>query len=232
MAHSLPSIVVGDSSPSSCQITALRRALLAVGHGALPERAVPGRASGRIRMAAGPQSSRSRRHRGLAFSPANWSLSSRFSTRAASAALLGLLRRAQRRVRLVSPIDATNRVKTYSNPPGPVRRRGHEGVARRSPPAQLEPYGRRGLHAGCRAPRTAGSHLLRCARRTRRRRPATDADRLGLSVWRFRLSVSWKDSNGRTGVGQPVPLTNDTGYFWFFPRQHRLVIGPGRARRQ
>ena len=33
---------------------------------------------------------------------------------------------------------------------------------------------------------------------------------------RFHIEVHWADSRGRTGVGQPVQLTNDTGYFWFF----------------
>ncbi|HEY2796417.1 MAG TPA: hypothetical protein VGK26_00885 [Thermoanaerobaculia bacterium] len=51
------------------------------------------------------------------------------------------------------------------------------------------------------------------------------ATELGLNGCRFRLSVSWKDSSGRTGVGQPVPLTDDTGYFWFFsPENIELVI--------
>jgi PKD repeat protein len=33
---------------------------------------------------------------------------------------------------------------------------------------------------------------------------------------RFQVTVHWKDFAGTTGVGQAVPLTDDTGYFWFF----------------
>jgi hypothetical protein len=33
---------------------------------------------------------------------------------------------------------------------------------------------------------------------------------------RFRVAVSWRDFEGRTGSGIAVPLSSDTGYFWFF----------------
>ena len=33
---------------------------------------------------------------------------------------------------------------------------------------------------------------------------------------RFRISVSWRDFSGETGVGHANQLTSDTGYFWFF----------------
>jgi hypothetical protein len=39
---------------------------------------------------------------------------------------------------------------------------------------------------------------------------------LCLSGGRFRVDVIWKTPDGRTGAGQAVPLTADTGYFWFF----------------
>jgi len=39
---------------------------------------------------------------------------------------------------------------------------------------------------------------------------------LYLAGCRFRLEVHWTDSSGRHGAGQPVQLTSDTGYFWFF----------------
>ena len=46
-----------------------------------------------------------------------------------------------------------------------------------------------------------------------------------LNGCRFHIEVDWQDSRGRTGVGQPVQLTNDTGYFWFFsPANVELVI--------
>jgi ELWxxDGT repeat protein len=40
--------------------------------------------------------------------------------------------------------------------------------------------------------------------------------RLCLNGGRFGVSVAWQDFQNRTGVGTAVPLTSDTGYFWFF----------------
>lgn len=42
------------------------------------------------------------------------------------------------------------------------------------------------------------------------------ATELCLNQQRFRISVSWRDFEDQTGVGQAVQLTSDTGYFWFF----------------
>ena len=37
--------------------------------------------------------------------------------------------------------------------------------------------------------------------------------------------MDWRDARGRTGQGQAVQLTNDTGYFWFFsPSNVELVV--------
>lgn len=48
---------------------------------------------------------------------------------------------------------------------------------------------------------------------------------LCLSGGRFRVDVTWKTPDGRTGAGQAVPLTADTGYFWFFdPSNVEMVI--------
>jgi hypothetical protein len=33
---------------------------------------------------------------------------------------------------------------------------------------------------------------------------------------RFRVTTSWRTTAGATGFGQPVELTSDTGFFWFF----------------
>jgi hypothetical protein len=33
---------------------------------------------------------------------------------------------------------------------------------------------------------------------------------------RFKISATWQTSGGQTGNGQAVPLTTDSGYFWFF----------------
>src|SRR6185369_12399424 len=33
---------------------------------------------------------------------------------------------------------------------------------------------------------------------------------------RYQVDASWRDSQGHTGFGTAVPLSGDTGYFWFF----------------
>ncbi|HEX2165120.1 MAG TPA: hypothetical protein VHM02_14345, partial [Thermoanaerobaculia bacterium] len=42
---------------------------------------------------------------------------------------------------------------------------------------------------------------------------------------RFRLTVEWEDFFGNRGPGQPLPLTSDAGFFWFFePGNLELVV--------
>ncbi len=49
--------------------------------------------------------------------------------------------------------------------------------------------------------------------------------RLCLNGGRFAVEASWKDFAGLTGSGTAVPLTTDTGYFWFFgPANVEVVI--------
>ncbi|MDQ5871411.1 MAG: hypothetical protein M3547_04315 [Acidobacteriota bacterium] len=46
---------------------------------------------------------------------------------------------------------------------------------------------------------------------------STGGDALCLNGGRFRVRVNWKAAAlGSRGVGQALPLTSDTGYFWFF----------------
>lgn len=49
---------------------------------------------------------------------------------------------------------------------------------------------------------------------------------LCLAGGRFRVNVGWQALNlGTSGAGQAVPLTGDTGYFWFFSSSNvELVI--------
>ncbi len=53
-----------------------------------------------------------------------------------------------------------------------------------------------------------------------------DSTNLCLNGGRFRVRVTWSvPSQGRSGIGQAVPLTGDTGYFWFFNSDNiELVI--------
>ncbi len=45
---------------------------------------------------------------------------------------------------------------------------------------------------------------------------ANTEETLCLNSGRFFLSMRWRDSQSGTGVGHAVPLTADSGYFWFF----------------
>ncbi|HTQ79309.1 MAG TPA: hypothetical protein VMM92_04890, partial [Thermoanaerobaculia bacterium] len=45
---------------------------------------------------------------------------------------------------------------------------------------------------------------------------SASATALCLQGGRFRVEAVWKDFQGRTGTGQAVPLSPDTGSFWFF----------------
>jgi hypothetical protein len=46
-----------------------------------------------------------------------------------------------------------------------------------------------------------------------------------LTGCRFHIEVKWNDGHGNTGRGQPVQLTSDTGYFWFFsPSNVELMV--------
>ena len=45
---------------------------------------------------------------------------------------------------------------------------------------------------------------------------APDDTRLCLQQGRFAVEATWRDFQGNTGVGMAVPLSTDTGYFWFF----------------
>lgn len=61
------------------------------------------------------------------------------------------------------------------------------------------------------------------------------ATSLCLNGGRFRVEVEWEDFAGNEGQGQAIPLTSDTGYFWFFNAANvELVIKvlDGRALNQ
>jgi hypothetical protein len=46
-----------------------------------------------------------------------------------------------------------------------------------------------------------------------------------LTGCRFHIDVEWNDGRGNSGRGQPVQLTSDTGYFWFFSSSNvELVV--------
>ena len=43
-----------------------------------------------------------------------------------------------------------------------------------------------------------------------------DAETLCLSNGRYQVTAQWEKSDGTFGFGQAMPLTSDSGYFWFF----------------
>ena len=45
---------------------------------------------------------------------------------------------------------------------------------------------------------------------------APGAHALCLNGQRFSVSARWRKADGSTGEGTAVPLTGDSGYFWFF----------------
>ncbi len=56
--------------------------------------------------------------------------------------------------------------------------------------------------------------------------PVTDLPPgLALRQGRFRVSAVWRKPSGEVGYGQPVQLTQETGYFWFFdPNNVEMMI--------
>ena len=77
-------------------------------------------------------------------------------------------------------------------------------------------------------------HILYAATSTRRlharrrRRPTAPARRttqtLCLDAARFRVAATWTKPDASSGQGHAVPLTGDTGYFWFFDSSNVEVM--------
>lgn len=53
---------------------------------------------------------------------------------------------------------------------------------------------------------------------------APSSTRLCLNGDRFAVEISWKDFEGKTGVGKAVEMTGGTGYFWFFNESNVEVV--------
>ena len=47
---------------------------------------------------------------------------------------------------------------------------------------------------------------------------------LQLRDGRFLVTAVWNDPRGNSGIANPVPLTSDTGYFWFFNESNVEVV--------
>jgi len=53
---------------------------------------------------------------------------------------------------------------------------------------------------------------------------AESASALCLGAERFRISIEWRDYQGRRGTGHAYPLTGDSGLFWFFDDANLEVL--------
>jgi len=51
-----------------------------------------------------------------------------------------------------------------------------------------------------------------------------DDTTLCLNGSRFSVTAAWQTTGGATGMGHAVPLTADTGYFWFFNSTNAEVV--------
>ena len=126
----------------------------------------------------------------------------------------------------------TGLTKSYDNPPGGF---GNAADIRAFPDGDREKGAfradGRSFAPGAASSSTAASGLFRGTDTVRallgkQAGPCTeDLRTLCLNGGRFKVEVSWRDFQGDTGDGQAVPLTSDTGYFWFFDSSNvELVI--------
>ena len=67
------------------------------------------------------------------------------------------------------------------------------------------------------AARVASGVRVRCSSVAQSTAACTESQqRLCLADGRFAVEVAWTDFEDRTGAGTTIPLTSDTGGFWFF----------------
>jgi hypothetical protein len=101
---------------------------------------------------------------------------------------------------------ASNAQKVYTNPSGTFASAGDTSAFPQAAGSAVADSAQ-GQIVPASAPRAQGAATPSCT---------ADAAALCLSSGRFRVEVNFTDFSGHTGRGQAVPLTADTGYFWFF----------------
>jgi hypothetical protein len=117
----------------------------------------------------------------------------------------------------------TGAARRYENPPGQLASVG-DTYAFGPLPASLA------AAAAHRAARPARAAAPQSAARGRGRGEGAagcqaDSAHLCIQQGRFAVAVAWQDFSGRQGGGTTVPLTSDTGAFWFFdPTNIELVV--------
>lgn len=111
----------------------------------------------------------------------------------------------------------TGATKVYTNPSGQFASAGDTGAL----PGSLPSVGSSTSAVAIPIPETAALTPSTAAAGT----CAPGPNNLCLNESRFRIEVTWKDFSGNTGPGHAVPLTSDTGYFYFFDSSNvELVI--------
>jgi hypothetical protein len=106
----------------------------------------------------------------------------------------------------------TGDVKTYLNPSGRFASVG-DTSAFRTGGALNTGTARKATHQGDASPASAPSGFC-----------VPSSSRLCLRGGRFAVEAVWKDFAGNSGSGTAVPLTSDTGYFWFFAPSNVEVV--------
>jgi PKD repeat protein len=112
----------------------------------------------------------------------------------------------------------TGAVKTYTNPQGTLSSFSDAGAFAPAEVLADSPSATRsGAPSGSEEGVAADGPAGNCP---------VNAANLCLNTGRFRAQVAWQvASQGTSGTGTAVPLTSDTGYFWFFsPNNVELVI--------
>ncbi len=109
----------------------------------------------------------------------------------------------------------TGAVKVYSNPAGKFASAGDTAAFAATAAAALSIADAEEALPEAVAPAPLAETKAACAAG-----PAS----LCLGAARFQVLLSWKDFSGKAGTGQAVPLSDDTGYFWFTSPDNVEVI--------
>ena len=114
----------------------------------------------------------------------------------------------------------TGAVRTYENPSGHLASHADTSAFPQSAPARASVRSARAIERATAAELYAMYGALAPARARAKTAPpdsTAGSGTLCLEDSRFRVSVAWEvPAQGRSGDGVAVPLTGDTGYFWFF----------------
>jgi hypothetical protein len=106
----------------------------------------------------------------------------------------------------------TGASKTYVNPPSTLASRGDITAFPAAPPPPAAAGDEKAVAGPVSSPLTPAVAPGPCADPSAARRPG-----LCLNGQRFEVEVAWHDPfHGTSGIATGVPLTEDSGYFWFF----------------